>query len=161
MIAVACFAVAVSGTAVAIASSGSGRGQAEDSTTGTTETTTTPNSTRPRHLDGRVVAIDASAKTFDLRVRRHHQRSAVTITVTDATVYKKLPNGFASIQVRNRIKADVRLVDTALVASKVELKRGHRSSDDRAGNDERGNQDANDDNGGRDGGNSGRGGNDD
>jgi hypothetical protein len=159
-IGIACFLVALSGAAVAIGSSGKRSDDA--STTSTTDTTTTPSATRPRHLDGRVVTIDATAKTFDLRVRRHHGRKTVTIAVTEATAYKKLPDGFASIQAGYRLKVNVSSVDGALVASKVARKRGHRRSDDNAasnarhGNDDGPNHDANDDRGG----NSGRGGDD-
>jgi hypothetical protein len=151
-IGIACFLVALSGAAVAIGSSGSRSD--DDSATVTTDTSTTPGATRPRHLDGRVVTIDATAKTFDLRVRRHHSQTTVTIAVTDATVYKKLPDGFASIQVGYRLKVNVSTVNGALVASKVARKRGHRRSDDNAasharhgGNDDGPNHDANDDHG--------------
>jgi hypothetical protein len=160
--------MALSGAAVAIASSGSGRDHPEDSTTNTTGTTTTQSVDRRRSLDGRVVAIDATAKSFDLQVRRHHKRSTVTITVTDATVYKKLADGFDSIKVSYRIKAKVRRIDGAWVASKVERKRAHHHADDnnrdddgtadrgRSRNDDGPNHDAGDDHGG--GSNSGPGG---
>lgn len=152
-VAIACLAVVLSGAALAVASGGSGRDHPEDSTTNTTGTTTTPSVNRPRHLDGRVVAVNAAAKTFDLRVRRHRRSSTVTIAVTDATVYKKLPDGFNSIQVRYRIKANVRRVAGSLVASKVERKRGHRrgNDDNRRGNDDGPNHDAGDDHGGNSG----------
>ena len=78
----------------------------------------------------------------------------MTIAVTDATVYKKLPNGFDSIQVRYRLKVNVRRVNGALVASKVERKRGHRRSDDNAASeDHHGGNDDHGGNGGHGGGN--------
>lgn len=161
----ACLAVALMGAAMAVASPGKGSGnRSNDSATNTTGTTTTPNPStrRPRKLEGRVVAIDATAKTFDLRVRRHHHRRAIVrIQVTDATLYRNLPNGFASIALRDGLKVKARKINGVITASKVAKKNrpNGASNDDRSGRGADGrNYDANDDRGADDsrGGNSGR-----
>ena len=180
MIFVACLAVALSGAAVAIASSGRDGGAGSTTTEATTDTigtTTTPGQgtdRRSRQIQGRVTAVDAATKKFDLRVSKRRgsiRRGAVlTIATTDATRYKGLA-GFDAITVSKPYKVKVRrAADGTLIAKVVERKRAHRHGDDnrkgddnrRGGNDDGPNHDSGDDRGG-DASNSGpgRGGNDD
>lgn len=180
----ACLVVAFSGAAVALASSGKGNGDSvgggsttnENTTsTSTTGTTTTPGQgiyRRSRQILGRVTAVEATAKKFDLRVSKRRgaiRRGAVlTITTTDATRYKGL-TGFDAITVGKSYKVKVRrAADGTFVAATVERKRiHHRGVDDhrhgndhRRGNDDSPNHDSGDHRGGDEGnsgsGNSGR-----
>lgn len=152
MIFAACLVVAFSGAAVAIASSGKDNGGSGGGGTTTTENTTSTNAAkhgqgtfrRSRQILGRVTAVDAVAKKFDLLVSKRQgsirRGDVLTITTTDATRYKGL-TGFDAITVGKSYKVKVRrAIDGTWVAKTVERKRAHRRGGDdngRGGNDNR------------------------
>jgi Domain of unknown function (DUF5666) len=102
-----------------------------------------------REFEGRVVSVNAAAKTFQLR---DHHRGVKTIRVRTSTRFEDLA-GFSSLRAGlRRVEAKVRRVDGAWVARKVELsgRDDDRDDDDRDGDDHGGDRD--DDNSGPGGG---------
>ncbi len=87
-----------------------------------------------REFEGKVVSVDAAAKTF--RLEDHH-RGVKTIQVSGRTRFEDLA-GFSALRPGlRRVEAKVKRVDGAWVARKVELS-GRDDDDDRAGDDDNG-----------------------
>jgi len=94
-----------------------------------------------RHVEGRVTAIDRSARTFTVR---DAQRGTLKVKVTARTKFERVR--FSSLRTGSRVDVRATRVSSAWVATKVESAAGIGA-----------NHDAGDDHGGRHGG----GGNDD
>lgn len=105
-----------------------------------------------REFEGKVVSVDAAAKTF--RLKDHDGRGTATIKVTRNTRFEDI-GGFSGIKVGlKRLEANTKRVNGAWVATKIELSgrdddRGDDRDDDNGG-DRRGGRGGDDDRGGDD-----------
>jgi hypothetical protein len=122
-IAVATAAVATGGIAAA------GAGATASSTA---KAPTTASAAATRHVEGRVTAIDRSARTFTVR---DAQRGTLKVKVTSSTKFERVT--FSSLRTGTRVDVRAKRVAGAWSATKVE--RGSASAT---------NHDAGDDNGG-------------
>jgi Ni/Co efflux regulator RcnB len=68
-----------------------------------------------RHLEGRVVSVDRSAKSFRLR---DHERGTFTVFVTSSTRFQRV--SFSSLRAGKSVEATVRRVSGRWQASRVE-----------------------------------------
>jgi hypothetical protein len=106
-------------------------------TTATAAPTTAVSAAATRHVEGRVSAIDRSAKTFTVR---DAQRGTLKVTVTNQTKFERIT--FTTMRINSKV--DVRATKTNGVWRATKVERATTL----------GNHDANDDNGaGRHGGN--------
>jgi hypothetical protein len=106
---------------------------------------TTASTAATRHVEGRVTAIDRSARTFTVR---DAQRGPLKVKVTSSTKFERVT--FSSLRTGTRVDVRAKRVAGAWNATKVE--RGEAGDDhDAAGHD------AGDDHGGDDGGRHGGG----
>ncbi len=88
-----------------------------------------------REFEGKVVSVDAAAKTF--RLKDHH-RGVKTIAVRARTRFEDLA-GFSALRPGlKRVEAKVKRVNGAWVAREVELSGRDDDRDDRAGDDDNG-----------------------
>ena len=124
-IAVATAAVATGGIAAA------GAGATATSSTAA-KAPTTASTAATRHVEGRVTAIDRSARTFTVR---DAERGTLKVTVTSSTRFERVT--FSSLRTGTRVDVRATRVGSAWRATKVE--RGSASST---------NHDAGDDHGG-------------
>ena len=95
-----------------------------------------------RHVEGRVTAIDRSARTFTVR---DAERGTLKVKVTSSTKFERVT--FSALRTGSRVDVRAKRVAGAWNATKVE--RGEVGDDHDAGDDHGG-----DDNGGRHGGGS-------
>jgi Domain of unknown function (DUF5666) len=126
----------------AIAAGGAG---ATASSTTSPKAPSTVNAAAVRHVEGRVTAIDRSARTFTVR---DAERGTLKVNVTSSTKFERVT--FTALRTGTRVDVRAKRVAGAWNATKVE--RGEAAS---------ANHDANDDNGGDDNGGGHGGGNDD
>jgi hypothetical protein len=137
-IAVATAAVAAGGIAVAGAGATASPGTSAKAPIAASTAAT-------RHVEGRVTAIDRSARTFTVR---DAQRGTLKVKVTSSTKFERVT--FSSLRTGTRVDVRAKRVAGAWNATKVE--RGEAGDDhDAAGHD------AGDDHGGDDGGRHGGG----
>jgi hypothetical protein len=136
-IAVATAALATGGIVAA------GAGATASSTTAA-KAPTTASTAATRHVEGRVTAIDRSARTFTVR---DAERGTLKVKVTSSTKFERVT--FTALRTGTRVDVRAKRVAGAWNATKVE--RGEAAAD---------NHDAGDDHGGDDNGRHG-GGNDD
>ena len=110
-----------------------------------TTTAKAPITTATRHVEGRVTAIDRSARTFTVR---DAERGTLKVKVTSSTKFERVT--FSSL--RTGIRVDVRAKRVAGAWNATKVERGEAGDDhDAAGHD------AGDDHGGDDGGRHGGG----
>jgi hypothetical protein len=107
-IAVATAAVATGGIAAA------GAGATAASTTGA-KAPTTASTAATRHVEGRVTAIDRSARTFTVR---DAQRGTLKVTVTSSTKFERVT--FSSLRTGTRVDVRATRAGSAWNATKVE-----------------------------------------
>ena len=131
-IAAATAAIAAGG----IAAAGAG---ATASPTTSAKAPSTATAAATRHVEGRVTAIDRSARTFTVR---DAERGTLKVKVTSTTKFERVT--FSALRTGTRVDVRAKRVAGAWNATKVE--RGQAAS---------ANHDANDDNGGDDGGHHG------
>ena len=126
-IAAATAALATSGIAVA------GAGATASPTT-SAKAPTTASAAATRHVEGRVTAIDRSARTFTVR---DAERGTLKVKVTSATKFERVT--FAGLRTGTRVDVRAKRVASAWNATKVE--RGsadsttHDAGDDHGGDD--------------------------
>jgi hypothetical protein len=126
-IAVATAALATGGIAAA------GAGATASSTTAA-KAPTTASAAAARHVEGRVTAIDRSARTFTVR---DAQRGTLRVKVTSSTKFERVT--FSSLRTGTRVDVRAKRVAGAWNATKVE--RGsasattHDAGDDHGGDD--------------------------
>jgi hypothetical protein len=114
----------------------------------TAKAPSTASAAATRHVEGRVTAIDRSARTFTVR---DAERGTLKVKVTSSTKFERVT--FSSLRTGTRVDVRAKRVAGAWNATKVE--RGEAGDDhDAAGHD------AGDDHGGDDGGRHGGGGDD-
>jgi hypothetical protein len=126
-IAVATAAVATGGIAAA------GAGATASSTA---KAPTTASTAATRHVEGRVTAIDRSARTFTVR---DAQRGTLKVTVTSSTKFERVT--FSSLRTGTRVDVRAKRVAGAWNATKVERGQagdnhdaaGHDAGDDHGG----------------------------
>jgi uncharacterized protein DUF5666 len=94
-----------------------------------------------RHIEGRVTAIDRSARTFTVR---DAERGTLKVKVTSTTKFERVT--FTTLRTGTRVDVRAKRVSGAWNATKVE--RGAAAADNHDAGDDRGG----DDNGGRHGG---------
>ena len=122
-------------TTLTIAATGAGA----TAPTTTAPTTTSPTAASPattRHVEGRITAIDRSARTFTVR---DAERGTLKVKVTSSTKFERV--SFTALRTGTRVDVRAKRVAGAWNATKVE--RGSATSTT---------HDAGDDNGGRHGG---------
>ena len=120
-----------------IAAAGAG---ATASKTSSAKTPTTATTAATRHVEGRVTAINRSARTFTVR---DAERGTLRVKVTSSTKFERVT--FSALRTGSRVDVRAKRVAGAWNATKVE--RGEVGDDHDAGDDHGG-----DDNGGRHGG---------
>jgi Domain of unknown function (DUF5666) len=121
----------------AIAAGGAG---ATASSTTSPKAPSTVNAAAVRHVEGRVTAIDRSARTFTVR---DAERGTLKVKVTSSTKFQRVT--FSAL--RNGIRVDVRAKRVAGAWNATKVERGEVGDDHDAGDDHGG-----DDDGGRHGG---------
>ena len=123
-IAVATAAVATGGIAAA------GAGATASSSTAA-KAPTTASTAATRHVEGRVTAIDRSARTFTVR---DAQRGTLKVTVTSSTKFERVT--FSSLRTGTRVDVRATRVGSAWRATKVE--RGSASTTNHDAGDDHG-----------------------
>ena len=106
---------------------------------------TTASAAATRHVEGRVTAIDRSARTFTVR---DAERGTLKVKVTSATKFERV--SFAGLRTGTRVDVRAKRVAGAWNATKVE--RGSADSTTHDAGDDRGGDDHGGDDGGRHGG---------
>jgi hypothetical protein len=132
-IAAATAALATGGIAAAVAG-------ATASSTTSAKAPSTASAAATRHVEGRVTAIDRSARTFTVR---DAERGTLKVTVTSSTKFERV--SFSALRTGTRVDVRAKRVAGAWSATKVE--RGGAADNHDAGDDHGG-----DDSGGRHGG---------
>jgi len=122
-----------------IAAAGAG---ATASKTSSAKAPTTATTAATRHVEGRVTAIDRSARTFTVR---DAQRGTLKVKVTSSTKFERVR--FSTLRIGTRVDVRAKRVAGAWNATKVE--RGAAAADNHDAGDDHGG----DDNGGHGGGN--------
>ena len=133
------FTIAAATAALAtggIAAAGAG------ATASSTPSAKAPTTAATRHVEGRVTAIDRSARTFTVR---DAERGTLKVTVTSSTKFERVT--FSALRTGTRVDVRAKRVAGAWNATKVE--RGAAA----AGNHDAGDDHGGDDNGGHGGGN--------
>jgi hypothetical protein len=134
----------IAAAAAAIAAGGiaaTGAGATAPTTTSPTAATTA-SAAATRHVEGRVTAIDRSARTFTVR---DAERGTLKVKVTSTTKFERVT--FSALRTGTRVDVRAKRVAGAWNATKVE--RGEAA----AGNHDAGDDHGGDDNGGHGGGN--------
>jgi uncharacterized protein DUF5666 len=80
--------------------------------------------TTSRHVEGRVLSVDRTAKTFKLR---DSERGTFTIRVTNTTKFERVR--FSTLKAGRTVEATIRRVNGAWQASKVEPNSGSHADD--------------------------------
>jgi hypothetical protein len=113
----------------AIAATGAG---ATASSTSAAKAPTTASTAATRHVEGRVTAIDRSARTFTVR---DAQRGTLKVKVTSSTTFQRVT--FSSLRTGTRVDVRAKRVGSALHATKVERASAsatnHDAGDDHGG----------------------------
>jgi hypothetical protein len=125
--------IAAATAALAAGGVAAGTGAAASSTTAA-KAPTTASAAATRHVEGRVTAIDRSARTFTVR---DAERGTLKVKVTSATKFERVT--FAGLRTGTRVDVRAKRVASAWNATKVE--RGsadsttHDAGDDHGGDD--------------------------
>jgi hypothetical protein len=85
-----------------------------------------------RHVEGKVTAIDRSARTFTVR---DAQRGTLTVKVTGATVFERI-SGFAALRTGQSVDVRAKRVAGAWRATKVERPRAGSGGNHSSGVDD-------------------------
>ncbi|MEA2394300.1 MAG: hypothetical protein QOJ82_2191 [Solirubrobacteraceae bacterium] len=86
---------------------------------GATAPSTAITAVATRHVEGKVTAIDRSARTFTVR---DAQRGTLTVKVTGATIFERI-SGFAALRTGQTVDVRAKRVAGAWRATKVERPR--------------------------------------
>jgi hypothetical protein len=125
--------IAAATAALAAGGVAAGTGAAASSTTAA-KAPTTASAAATRHVEGRVTAIDRSARTFTVR---DAERGTLKVKVTSATKFERV--SFSGLRTGTRVDVRAKRVASAWNATKVE--RGgadsttHDAGDDHGGDD--------------------------
>ena len=86
-----------------------------------------------RHIDGTVVAKNASNHTFRISTQSGNR---VRIRVNSSTVFQRIPGGFSGLHIGMRIEVEAQSTSSDLLAKHLETRAGGGGGGNTGGNDD-------------------------